>query len=182
MAIRPVFIIGDNPEKLSCRLVVDDLSEIEKVKDISHVISESDMGRRAYITATTKVRMHQKSFRERVLDAYQSQCSLCRIKHRELLDAAHIIPDEHPEGEPRITNGIALCKLHHAAFDNMFIGLSPSYTIKVRSDILGEDDGPMLIHGLKELHNKAILLPSREIYWPDRGCLEWRYKRFLEVS
>jgi putative restriction endonuclease len=127
------------------------------------------------------VRIHQKCFRERVLDAYHSQCSLCRIKHRELLDAAHIIPDEHPEGEPKITNGIALCKLHHAAFDNMFIGLSPSYTIKVRKDILNEEDGPMLIHGLKELHNKAILLPSREIYWPDKNCLEWKYKQFLNA-
>jgi hypothetical protein len=35
----------------------------------------------------------------------------------ELLDAAHILPDGHPKGEPVVPNGLALCKLHHAAFD-----------------------------------------------------------------
>jgi putative restriction endonuclease len=97
------------------------------------------------------------------------------------LDAAHIIPDEHPEGEPLITNGISLCKLHHAAFDNMFIGLTPNYEIKVRKDILEEKDGPMLIHGLKDLHNKSILLPSKIIHWPDKDRLNWKYKQFLSA-
>jgi putative restriction endonuclease len=181
MAIWPVFIIGDNPDDLSFRMVVDDIAAINKAKDLSQAISDSDIGRRAYITATVKVRMHQRGFRERVLDAYLSQCSLCKIRHRELLDAAHIIPDEHPEGEPKITNGISLCKLHHAAFDNMFIGITPDYKIEVRKDILHEEDGPMLIHGLKNLHNQAIYLPSREIHWPDKNCLEWKYRQFLEA-
>jgi putative restriction endonuclease len=182
MAIWPVFIIGDDPKSLSFRLVVDDIAEITKAKDLSYSVSESDMGRRAYITTTIKVRVHQRSFREKVLDAYQSQCSLCRIRHRELLDAAHIIPDEHPLGEPKITNGISLCKIHHAAFDNMFIGLTPNYKIEVRKDILNEEDGPMLIHGLKEFHNKSITLPSKEIFWPDKNCLEWKYTQFLNAK
>jgi hypothetical protein len=53
-----------------------------------------------------------------VLAAYRHQCSLCRLKHEELLDAAHIIPDADPEGEPVVSNGLALCRLHHSAFDN----------------------------------------------------------------
>jgi putative restriction endonuclease len=69
MAIWPVFIIGDNPVDLSFRMVVDDLAVINKEKELSSAISDSDFGRRAYITATVKVRMHQRSFRERVLDA-----------------------------------------------------------------------------------------------------------------
>jgi len=180
MAIWPVFIIGDNPDDLSFRMVVDDITAVNKAKDLSQAISDSDIGRRAYITATVKVRMHQRGFRERVLDAYQSQCSLCRIRHRELLDAAHIIPDEHPEGEPKITNGISLCKIHHAAFDNMFIGINPDYKIKVRKDILEEEDGPMLLHGLKELQDKSIILPPKIIHWPNKDCLNWKYKQFAE--
>jgi len=38
----------------------------------------------------------------------------------ELLDAAHITPDTHPEGEPIVSNGLSLCKLHQAAFDRFF--------------------------------------------------------------
>jgi putative restriction endonuclease len=181
MAIWPVFIVGDKPDDLSFRMVVDDIAQVNKTKELSYAISDSDIGRRAYITATVKVRMHQKGFRERVLTAYLSQCSFCKIRHRELLDAAHIIPDEHPEGEPKITNGISLCKLHHAAFDNMFIGITPDYKIQVRKDILREEDGPMLIHGLKDLHNQAIFLPSKEIHWPDKNCLDWKYQQFLEA-
>ena len=40
--------------------------------------------------------------------------ALCRLRHQELLDAAHITPDGDAEGEPVISNGVALCKLHHA--------------------------------------------------------------------
>ena len=50
-----------------------------------------------------------------MLEAYQSQCAFCRLRRAELLDAAHIIPDSHPLGEPRVSNGLALCKIHHAA-------------------------------------------------------------------
>jgi putative restriction endonuclease len=103
---------------------------------------------------------------------------MCRLKHRELLDAAHIIPDLDEAGEPRVTNGLALCKLHHAAFDQLFIGVTPDYMVLVREDILEEDDGPMLEHGLQELHLKKLFLPKRIEDRPDREALEWRYEKF----
>jgi predicted restriction endonuclease len=49
--------------------------------------------RRAYVTATFPRRLHQVAFRERVLRAYAERCALCRLRHQELLDAAHITPD-----------------------------------------------------------------------------------------
>ena len=70
-----------------------------------------------YITTLVQRRLHQQAFRERVLLAYREACSICRLRHRELLDAAHILPDRHPLGEPLVSNGLALCTLHHAAFD-----------------------------------------------------------------
>ena len=56
--------------------------------------------------------------------------------HRLLLDAAHIVPDGEPCGDPRVPNGLALCKLHHAAFDRLFVGVRPDGVIEVRRDIL----------------------------------------------
>ena len=76
--------------------------------------------------------MHQQSFRIRVIEAYRQCCAICRLKHQELLDAAHILPDKHPRGEPWVSNGLALCKLHHAAFDRHFLGITPDYIIQVR--------------------------------------------------
>jgi putative restriction endonuclease len=58
------------------------------------------------------------------------------LKHRELLDAAHIIPDNLPEGKSTIENGLSLCKLHHSAYDAFIIGVTPDYIIQVRADIL----------------------------------------------
>ena len=49
----------------------------------------------------TKQRLHQSTFREMVISAYNNKCSLCELKHRELLDAAHIIPDAEEYGDER---------------------------------------------------------------------------------
>ena len=178
VAVWPVYIVGDDPHNLTFSVAVDDISEVQRVAEQPGKYLEADIGRRAYITSTVKVRLHQRSFRERVLDAYASQCSLCRLKHRELLDAAHIIPDQDERGEPKITNGLSLCKIHHAAFDSNFIGISPEYIINVREDILKEEDGPMLKHGLQGLHNSKIILPSKKIHWPDRDLLNERWWEF----
>jgi hypothetical protein len=72
---------------------------------------------RTYAVAEMRVRRHQRSFRERVLGAYRRQRAFCRLRHDELLDAAHVVPDAHGEGEPIVQNGLASCSLHHRAFD-----------------------------------------------------------------
>jgi putative restriction endonuclease len=100
--------------------------------------------RRSYITQTVLYRAHQKQFRERVIAAYRNQCALCHIKHIELLDAAHIIGDREDHGDTFVPNGLSLCKIHHAAYDNNFISINPDYIIKIRTDLLTETDGPML--------------------------------------
>ncbi|MEW6092390.1 MAG: HNH endonuclease [Chloroflexota bacterium] len=181
LAVWPVYIVGDDPANLTFKVAVDDISPIEVTADISRRIEDNSYARRSYLTSLVKVRLHQRSFRERVLDAYRSQCAFCRLRHRELLDAAHIIPDNLPESRPVITNGIALCKLHHAAFDSFLLGVTPDYTIRVREDILNEEDGPILQYGFKELHTARLILPSYQGNWPDKESLEWRYQKFLQA-
>jgi len=114
--------------------------------------------------------------------AYKEQCACCRLRHGELLDAAHIIPDSRPEGIPLVPNGIALCKLHHAAFDSYLLGIRPDYVVEVRKDILNEDDGPMLLHGLKEMNNRRIILPTPAELSPDKALLEMKFAEFKRAS
>jgi putative restriction endonuclease len=64
------------------------------------------------------------------------------LHHPELLDAAHIIPDGAPKGDPVVPNGLALCKLHHAAFDANLVGVRPDLTVDVARRLLEEIDGP----------------------------------------
>ena len=182
LAVWPVFIIGDHPENLEFSVAVDDLATFEVESQVHHQVAESQASRRAYITSTTKVRLHQRAFREKVLEAYRSQCAVCRLRHRELLDAAHIIPDFEPTSRPSVDNGLSLCKLHHAAFDSFILGVSPDYEIKIREDILEEIDGPLLEHGLQALNGIQIILPNRQQDWPDQEALDWKYQRFLEAA
>jgi putative restriction endonuclease len=180
LATYPVYIIGDDPSSFTFKVAVDDaLPALEYTQErVARQVAEVSDARHAYLTATVKIRLFQRAFREKVLDAYRSQCAFCRLKHRELLDAAHIIPDNVPESKMTIDNGISLCKLHHAAYDSFILGVTPEYVIRVREDVLEEEDGPVLQHGLKGLHNTKLILPSHKSHYPSREALEWRYSRF----
>ena len=172
----PVSIVQDRPRELCCMV------EIEAALDLSptegSVGSDSVIDIRRYVTREISHRLHQTAFRRRVIDAYAGRCSLCRLRHRRLLDAAHIVPDGEARGDPIIPNGLSLCKIHHAAYDNDLIGVSPDYTVHVRRDVREETDGPMLLHGLQELHESRVVLPNRQEDHPDRDRLAWRYERF----
>lgn len=181
----PVFVIEDKPLELYCRVAVDPAYINQEMETNTETVSEEDeslIGVRRYVTAFTRQRLHQTQFREEVVHAYDDQCCLCRLHHRELLDAAHIVPDSEPEGQPVVQNGLSLCKIHHAAYDANIIGISPDYNIQVRRDILDEHDGPMLQHGLQGFHNRRIILPGRKSERPDRDRLEWRFQRFRDAG
>jgi putative restriction endonuclease len=157
------------------------MDDAHYVGDSQHRVSEgAEEARRRYITVTTRQRLHQRSFRLRVLRAYHERCALCRLRHEQLLDAAHIVPDKDLLGLPVIPNGLAMCKLHHAAFDRDFIAIRPDLVIRVRRDLLEEHDGPMLIHGLQRFHGREIWVPARLDQRPRPDLLEERYRRFLD--
>jgi putative restriction endonuclease len=114
--------------------------------------------------------------------AYQHTCAVCQLKRRELLDAAHILGDREESGLPEMTNGVALCKIHHAAFDSHILGIRPDYVVEIRDDVLAEVDGPMLQFGLQATHGQTLLLPERRNDRPSPGLLEIRYERFRQAS
>lgn len=175
-AAYPVFIVGDDPARLTFTVSVDE-RRFAAFGNAPADPVEADI-RRRYVTRLVQQRLHQASFRERVLAAYQRHCAVCRLKRAELLQAAHIVADSDERGEPIVSNGLALCSLHHAAFDSHLIAIRPDYRIQVRSDVLGETDGPMLIHGLQGFHDQLIRLPRLERHWPNRDLLEARYGAF----
>lgn len=181
IAVWPAFIVGDDPRSLT---FVVEVGEKQKLlaghEKWAEGVAEP---RRAYLTVLTQQRLHQRGFRERVIRAYRQCCAVCRLKHAELLDAAHILPDGHPKGEPIIPNGLALCKLHHAAFDNNILGVSADLRIEIREDILLEHDGPMLTHGLQECHGKLlVVVPSARELRPRREFLEERFEIFRSAG
>ena len=182
LSMWPVYVVGDAPEALAFSVAIDDAVHTGLFPQPQEATEEATEIRREYVTSLARRRLHQRAFRERVLRAYQQQCALCRLRHGELLDAAHIIPDSEPEGEPVVRNGIALCRLHHAAFDRFFLAVRPDHVIEIRPDVLTESDGPTLQHALQGLHGQRIVLPSKVMEQPDTDFLSERYERFLELA
>ena len=80
------------------------------------------------------------------------------------------------------SNGLALCKIHHAAFDQNILGVRPDLVVEVRRDILAEVDGPMLRHGLQEMAGVTVCAPTRRDARPDRARLKERYEQFRTAS
>lgn len=135
---------------------------------------------RRYVLTQTRQRLHQPVFRATVLRAYNTRCAVCALTHRELVDAAHIAPDSSPTGIASVRNGLALCKLHHSAFDANMLGISPDLRIAIRPDLLAEVDGPTLRHGLQERHGERLrVMPQVRAERPDPERLAERFEAFL---
>lgn len=178
LPVWPVYIVGEDRERLLFKV---DMAEgkVDAGASLPEVAAEA---RRSYVTVVTRQRLHQATFRQRVLLAYQERCAICRLRHTELLEAAHILPDGHPRGEPIVPNGVSLCTLHHAAFDRHIFGVRPDLIIEVRRDILDEVDGPMLRHGLQEIEGTKLIVPASPQLRPRRDFLEERYELFRKAG
>ena len=130
-----------------------------------------------YAVRETRLRMHQGRFRGAVLLAYDDQCTICRLKEIVLLDAAHITADSAPDGKPLISNGLSMCSIHHRAYDQNLVGVSPDFEVRVSQRLLEEEDGPML-ELLKGFDRAKIRLPVRRKNHPDRERLAARFELF----
>ena len=172
----PWWVVRDDP---SMRLVALQPGKFVGALDELEPAAIADPIERRYAVRHVRVRMHQDRFRGLVLPAYREQCAICRLKEARLLDAAHIVDDAEELGEPVVNNGLSLCTIHHRAFDQNLVGISPDYEVRIAQRLLDDEDGPML-EILKGSHGVKIELPTRRASQPDRERLAIRFERFRE--
>jgi putative restriction endonuclease len=128
-------------------------------------------------------RKRDPKFRLRILTAYESRCAVCgfdvRLGDRLLaLEAAHI--RWHQSGGPSDeSNGLALCALHHKAFDLGAFGVSPDGVILVSDRVNGSNG---LQEWLLAHHGKPIRPPQRPDWAPRRAHLEWHGREVFKGS
>ena len=138
---------------------------------------------RRYALREIKARLQQASFRDAVLAAYGGRCAISHLPEPRLLDAAHIIMDADEQlGQPVVSNGLPLTKIHHAAFDAQLIGIDPDCRIHVSDRLLEIHDGPFLELGLKGIVGQMIKLPRRSVDRPDRDRLAQRFEEFKKAA
>ena len=173
-AMYPAFISGWDADALKARIAFG----VPEQETLAPPVNALE---RRYALRAVKQRLHQASFREAVITAYNGRCALSGLPEQRLLDAAHIISDRNERlGQPIVPNGLPLSKIHHAAFDAHLIGIDPDYRLHVSDRLLDKKDGPML-EVLKQLEGEAIHLPNRVKDRPDRDRLALRFERFKAV-
>lgn len=172
-AIFPVYVVAEEQEKQ--QFVVSFEYPLDAISN-----GATTAFARRYAHRSVQARLHQPLFRRRVLDAYRHACAVCRLAEQKLLDAAHIIGDTEVGGDPVIQNGMSLCKIHHAAFDQYIIGIRPhDLVVQVHPDVMLKHGGAMLEHGLKATRGQRLATPQNSSDWPDPDRLERRYRAFL---
>ena len=95
LVVAPMFVTADDP---AARVVV--LEPGLPVQDMQPggLVSGPDV--RAYATREARYRLHQQRFKLDVMRAYRHCCAICTLRERDLVQAAHIVPDVEPEGSP----------------------------------------------------------------------------------
>lgn len=177
LPIFPIHLVSENAKDHEF------VGSFEDLKDLVFTESVIEERFRRYIKVETRKRLHQPVFRADVMRAYRTSCAVCALRHGQLLDAAHIIGDREEHGVPTVQNGMAMCKIHHAAFDANILGVRPDFVVEIREDLLHEHDGPMLRHGLQQRHKQRLLtIPRRREDLPATNFLEQRYERFRAAS
>jgi putative restriction endonuclease len=172
----PVYVVADEPEGQQVYIALDESLRFLRAPQ------QLDEDERRYAQRVARQRLHQPAFRARVLRAYEVRCAVCALKHGNLLDAAHITPDNEQTGLPAVTNGLSLCKIHHAAYDTRLLGISADYEVHIQEQLLTEIDGPMLRHGLQEMNGRRIVLPVKKKDRPDQDRLAERFRQFRDAS
>jgi len=168
----PTYVVADDRPNRRFIIAVD-----ESLRFLANPLAPTGAEKR-YAECVVRARLHQPEFRGRVIRAYHARFAICSLKHADLLDAAHIISNSADGGDPVVPNGLSLCKIHHAAFDRNLLGISPDYSVHLDADLLNEIDGPMLLHGLQEMHGRTLALPHRRSDQPDRDRLSIRFDAF----
>lgn len=174
----PVWLVAEEPEQQQFVVAVEASQKALASDATSEVIEIT----RRYNDRVVQQRLHQPLFRSAVIYAYERRCAVCRLPFAELLDAAHIQSDSGG-GAARVSNGLALCKIHHGAFDTNIIGISPDYVVHVKESVLATFDGPTLQHAIKEMNGERLRqLPRSRVERPDRDLLATRFESFNQAS
>lgn len=168
-----VYVVGDDRKRRTFAIALD-----EALTFLPNPMEMTD-DTRSYAERVVWQRLHQPMFRAKVIHAYERSCTVCRLRPPDLLDAAQILPDSGRGGLPVVSNGLALCKIHHAAYDRNLMGISPDHEVRINAELLDEVDGPMLRHGLQEMHGSVITLPKLRAERPSRDALAARFAEFV---
>jgi putative restriction endonuclease len=127
-------------------------------------------------------RRRDPAFRDKVLLAYQYRCAVCghdlRMGQKSIgLEAAHIKWFQ-ANGPDEVTNGIAMCALHHKVFDlGVFKILPETYQMVFSQHLNG---GEAASYRMLAYHGAGLIRPQADEYLPHPANLDWHAKQVFK--
>jgi putative restriction endonuclease len=180
-AIWPCYVIAIHEATRLSDIVVGPRSSADKQSRSSVIYMLPSPPERAYAIRESRIRLFQATFREQVLLAYKNQCAISQLKVPQLLDAAHITPDSDEDSTTEVSNGLALSKLHHRAFDAHLIGITPDRVVEISPKLRGQTGGYFL-DAFKKCDGTKLFLPSIKDARADQNRLARRYEKFRRAN
>jgi len=168
--LAPVFVAGWDDRRRTFEISFHAVPALSPIPTEVGEYVGSDRVEPAYRMQELRARLHQAHFRRLVLQAYRHRCSVCELRVRPLLDAAHIVPD-HEAGDASVQNGLGLCVLHHRAFDRGLLRVRPDYTVRIAPEASPPGDD-FAVRALREFDGGRLVLPRDRALWPSRDALE----------
>ena len=122
------------------------------------------------------------SFRQSVLDAYGYRCAICEydIQFRTKiigLEAAHL-QWHNSNGPDQVTNGLALCSIHHKLLDYGAIGFNDNLELIAAKGLNGSE--AQLDHLISRHEGHQIALPRNEMDEPSVEYVRWQRKEIFK--
>lgn len=136
--------LSDDPDSVTQKEIEDDVS-----------------AERKYAVSATKRALRALDFARRVLSAYEHQCAMCGTQMR-LVEGAHILPVTHLDSNDKTHNGVALCVLHHRAYDRALVTFDPDLKIHINGSMVEKFKHDSLAGGLTtfEKNLRPFLVPA----------------------
>ena len=155
--------------------VASEVAFLERISSASTHVTEADIAQsveepRRYAVTKTRHAVRALDFRARVLSAYEQRCAMCGVQLK-LVEGAHILPVHQPGSTDATSNGIALCALHHRAYDRGLVTFDTNYLILISEQKVAELRAVELDGGLEDFRKSlrcVIKVPAEESSRPNQ--------------
>lgn len=161
--------INDNRRKVyEFKLKQEGISSPKEIKESLEELPPPKLTDESQRTTTNVSAVERDAaFRIKIKEIYGNRCAFCDKQRFTVVgypevQASHIYPKEKG-GADDLRNGIALCRLHHWAFDSGLMALNDDLSIIIKEDVFGKRD----YEEIYSLKDKKISLPEPTKYKPD---------------
>lgn len=124
-------------------------------------------------------RLGQSYFRDAVLNNFDGRCVITGLSVRSLLVASHIRPwSDFPAERLEVRNGLALNRLHDAAFDRFLIGFDANACVVIAPALRKRSDDAQVAKQFLSYEGQPMQIQDDSVM-PNPEFIIWHHSRVI---